>query len=185
MRVLTAMIALLATMTSAVELASKLDPAEDKMGLTQLLTSAMSKVNPKIMVVPAETEAGEYLNFTYSVRNETTGTDDLKFIDGHYHNTTRRTKEQFYTYMWKHACAFSKWVPTNQLLASGETNWANKDFSRFGFVGMNPVCYWGLIAVLWQKPLPVAQEVAHLEAIHGGLNGTYTHYNGYRGHNVE
>lgn len=64
--------------------------------------------------------------------------------------------------MWKHACAFSKWTPTNQYLHSikdkqNTVNWKELDLSRFGFIGSDKLCYWGLIAVLWQKPLPVLQ----------------------------
>ena len=46
------------------------------------------------------------------------GEDGLRHISGKYHNTTRITKEQYYTYMWKKACAYGKWIPTNQYLHS-------------------------------------------------------------------
>lgn len=56
------------------------------------------------------------------------------------------------------------------------------DLSRFGFIGSDRQCYWGLIAVLWQKPLPVAQEINHLKNVHGSLGGgTYDHYGTYGG----
>jgi hypothetical protein len=89
--------------------------------------------------------------------------------------------------MWKHACAYSKWTPTNQFLHSvkdkqKDYNWKDMDLSRFGFIGSNKQCYWGLIAVLWQKPLPVAQEINNLKATHGVLHGgKYDHYGTYGG----
>ena len=108
------------------------------------------------------------------------GKTELEVIDGLYANTTRVTKEQSYLYMWKHACAFSKWVPTNQFLhanyeaaKAGTINWQEKDLSRFGFIGSDKQCYWGLISVHWHKPLPVSQELDHLSTVYGGLKGTY------------
>ena len=57
------------------------------------------------------------------------------------------------------------------------------DLSRFGFIGSDKACYWGLIAVLWQKPLPVAQELADLRTTHKKLEGgAYAHYNNYGGY---
>ena len=46
------------------------------------------------------------------------------FLDGCYMNTTRSSAEQGeeaqnYKYMWKHACAYTKWVPSNQFMYSG------------------------------------------------------------------
>lgn len=29
--------------------------------------------------------------------------------------------------------------------------------TRFGFIGTQKICYWGLIGVMWVKPLPVWQ----------------------------
>ena len=85
--------------------------------------------------------------------------------------------------MWKKACAFSKWIPTNQFLHDVHTkkikvNWKEKDLSRFGFVGDKKECYWGLIAVLWQKPLPVAQEIGNMK----NVKGDYSHYGKYTGY---
>lgn len=88
-------------------------PEDDKMGLTQLLTSAMSKMGPKEITEPAADSKGAFIDkFPFQVGGEATP----RLIPGNYQNTTRKTAEQFYTYMWKHACAFSKWTPTNQYL---------------------------------------------------------------------
>lgn len=88
-------------------------------------------------------------------------------MPGHYQNTTRVDKDQSYTYMWKWQCVFTKWVPTNQYLhehaaeaALGTIQWTQLDLSRFGMIGTEEKCYWGLIAVHWLKPLPVHQELS-------------------------
>ena len=47
------------------------------------------------------------------------------------------------------------------------------DLSRFGFIGSEKICYWGLIAVMWITPLPVSQELAALREAHGTLIGNY------------
>ena len=60
--------------------------------------------------------------------------------------------------MWKHACAFTKWVPSNQFMYSGlDYNPAEMTLERFGFIGMDKRCFWGSIGVLWKRPLPVDQ----------------------------
>ena len=60
--------------------------------------------------------------------------------------------------MWKHACAFTKWVPSNQFMYSGlDYNPAEMTLERFGFIGMDKRCFWGSIGVLWKRPLPVEQ----------------------------
>ena len=88
------------------------------------------------------------------------------FLDGHYLNTTREEKRneatgqeaQHYLYMWKEACAYTKWVPSNQFMYSGlDYNEQTMTLERFGFIGMEKKCYWGSIGVLWKRPLPVEQ----------------------------
>lgn len=60
--------------------------------------------------------------------------------------------------MWKHACAFTKWVPSNQFMyANLDYNPQTMTLERFGFIGMDRKCYWGSIGVLWKRPLPVEQ----------------------------
>jgi len=41
----------------------------------------------------------------------------------------------------------------------GTIQWTQLDLSRFGMIGTDEKCYWGLIAVHWLKPLPVHQEL--------------------------
>mgnify|MGYP006096885791 CR=1 FL=1 len=88
------------------------------------------------------------------------------FLDGCYMNTTRQEgrneqtgeEAQHYLYMWKHACAFTKWVPSNQFMYSNlDYNDQTMTLERFGFIGMDKRCFWGAIGVLWKRPLPVQQ----------------------------
>jgi hypothetical protein len=70
--------------------------------------------------------------------------------EGYYFNTTRKAIDQFYTYMWKYQCAFTRWTPTNQYLHDKpKTNWNSNEITlaRFGFVGWDQKCYWGLFGV--------------------------------------
>ena len=60
--------------------------------------------------------------------------------------------------MWKHACAFTKWVPSNQFMYSNlDYDATTMTLERFGFIGMDKRCFWGSIGVLWKRPLPVEQ----------------------------
>ena len=88
------------------------------------------------------------------------------FLDGCYMNTTRSSERdeatgeeaQNYLYMWKHACAFTKWVPSNQFMYSNlDYDAETMTLERFGFIGMDKRCFWGAIGVLWKRPLPVLQ----------------------------
>jgi hypothetical protein len=88
------------------------------------------------------------------------------FLDGCYMNTTRTQERneatgeeaQHYLYMWKHACAFTKWVPSNQFMYTGlDYDDSTMTLERFGFIGMDKRCFWGSIGVLWKRPLPVDQ----------------------------
>ena len=93
------------------------------------------------------------------------------FLDGCYKNTTRQVgrneatgeEAQHYLYMWKHACAFTKWVPSNQFMyANLDYNEATMTLERFGFIGMDKRCFWGSIGVLWKRPLPVDQILPNM-----------------------
>lgn len=63
--------------------------------------------------------------------------------------------------MWRHACAFTKWIPSNQWLHEhpanplDEATFGDIELSRFGLVGRDKRCYWGLVGVLWKRPLPL------------------------------
>lgn len=86
------------------------------------------------------------------------------FLDGHYLNTTRLESRveatgeeaQAYLYMWKEACAYTRWVPSNQFMyADIDYNPDTMTLERFGFIGMDKKCFWGSIGVLWKRPLAV------------------------------
>jgi hypothetical protein len=68
--------------------------------------------------------------------------------------------------MWKHACAFTKWVPSNQFMyANLDYNDETMTLERFGFIGMDRRCFWGSIGVLWKRPLPVEQILPNVTAL--------------------
>ena len=83
--------------------------------------------------------------------------------------------------MWKWQCAFTRWTPSNQYLekhkmsGDGHTYMeSNKKItlSRFGFIGWDEKCYWGLFGVMWVKPLPIWQQLDSLKTTYGGLKGS-------------
>ena len=99
---------------------------------------------------------------TYLTKEGTGGA----FLEGWYMNTSRKTERneetgeeaQYYKYMWKKACSFTKWIPSNQFMyANLDYNPDTMTLERFGFIGMDRKCYWGSIGVLWKRPLPVEQ----------------------------
>lgn len=70
--------------------------------------------------------------------------------------TTGKTRN--YKFHWKYACAFTKWVPSNQFMNAGQNyDAASMTLERFGFIGMNKKCFWGMIGVEWITPLKVTQ----------------------------
>ena len=96
------------------------------------------------------------------------------FLDGCYMNTTRTQlkneetgeEAQHYLYMWKHACAFTKWVPSNQFMYGNiDYNAETMTLERFGFIGMNKRCFWGSIGLLWKRPLPVEQILPNITSL--------------------
>ena len=124
--------------------------------LSQSFASAFHMAPPKLMNSKGLGESeGTFLT------SEGTGG---AFLDGWYMNTTRKSERneqtgeeaQYYKYMWKKACAYTKWVPSNQFMyANLDYNPATMTLERFGFIGMDKKCYWGSIGVLWKRPLPV------------------------------
>ena len=142
---------------------AKTGDLEDKeTKLSQSIATAFNMKPPKLMnaTMPASNKllcppGGVTLNYAES---------GGAFLDGCYYNTTRtqardeQTGEeaQHYLYMWKHACAFTKWVPSNQFMyANIDYNADTMTLERFGFIGMDRRCFWGNIGVLWKRPLPV------------------------------
>merc|ERR1719498_1398804 len=133
--------------------------------LSQSFASAFHMAPPKLMTVDGLPLAGKNGCPTPGVALTNEGTKGA-FLDGCYLNTTRTSarneatgeEAQHYLYMWKHACAFTKWVPSNQFMYSGlDYNPQEMTLERFGFIGMDKRCFWGSIGVLWKRPLPVEQ----------------------------
>ncbi len=140
-----------------------MDEKETK--LSQSFASAFQMAPPKLMTTKPLPGAGagacpapgKALTYTAS---------GGAFIDGCYMNTTRTQardestgeEAQHYLYMWKHACAYTKWVPSNQFMYSNlDYDNSTMTLERFGFIGMEKKCFWGSIGVLWKRPLPINQ----------------------------
>ena len=125
---------------------SSIDQGDDK--LAQLLSTALAGAPPGDIKEPAMK-----------------GTDK----EGDTQTTNGLTKN--YKFNWKYACAFTKWTPTNQWMHDQEVNKnANGDMTkafnpqemtleRFGFIGTDKKCYWGMTAVFWVTPLKITQIV--------------------------
>ena len=61
-----------------------------------------------------------------------------------------------YQYFWKFVCAFTKWIPTNQFLHANEIyKPETMTLERFGFIGNDKKCFWGMVGVKWITPLKV------------------------------
>ena len=72
--------------------------------------------------------------------------------------TTNGHTYKNYQYFWKYVCAFTKWVPTNQFLhANRKYEEATMTLERFGFIGTDKKCFWGMVGVKWITPLKVEQ----------------------------
>ena len=70
--------------------------------------------------------------------------------------TTNGYTYKNYQYFWKFVCAFTKWIPTNQFLNAGhEYKEDTMTLERFGFIGTDKKCFWGMVGVKWITPLKV------------------------------
>ena len=157
--------AMLMACTEASSLRSlKTEDLDDKDSkLSQSFASAFQMEAPKLMTTTPLPNAGKGAcpGPGQKLTSEATGG---AFIDGCYMNTTRTQERnettgeeaQAYLYMWKHACAYTKWVPSNQFMYSNlDYDENTMTLERFGFIGMDKKCFWGSIGVLWKRPLPV------------------------------
>lgn len=148
---------------SATKLADSKDLDDKETKLSQSFASAFNMEPPKLMTtkpLPQGAEGG----CPNPGQMLTSAKSGGAFLDGCYMNTTRSQERneatgeeaQSYLYMWKHACAFTKWVPSNQFMYSNLDYDANTmTLERFGFIGMDKKCFWGSIGILWKRPLPV------------------------------
>ena len=75
--------------------------------------------------------------------------------------TTNGWTYKNYQYFWKFVCAFTKWIPTNQFLSAGANTWDPETMTleRFGFIGTEKKCFWGMVGVKWITPLKVEQII--------------------------
>ena len=107
----------------------------DDSHLAQLITSALAGAPP-----------GEITEPTSSANDK----ENAKQIT--------KGKTPNYEFHWKYACAFTKWTPTNQFLHAGKKyDAATMTLERFGFIGEEKKCYWGMVGVFWVTPLKVVQ----------------------------
>ena len=114
-------------------------------GFRSLLAQVMHQVDPKVIPTASDGEKGTELNL-----KKTGGA----FRQGVYFNTTRIDLNQHYVYMWQVACSYQRYSPTNQFLYAGLKR-KDLDFSRFGLIGYDKDCFFGLIGVMWRQPVPV------------------------------
>ena len=146
-----ASIAALIGVTAAIQKAPAshgLNQKEDEVDarLNQLMTTAFAGAKPGVILEPTAT----------SHPNPTE--NQVVMTEGYTKN---------YQFRWKYACAFTKWTPTNQWMHDQQKNHqANGSFKnafdpskmtleRFGFIGEDKKCYWGMTAVYWVTPLKV------------------------------
>ena len=105
--------------------------------LAQLVTTALAGAPPGEIAEPG-------------VVKGVTKEGDLTTTNGHTYKN--------YQYFWKHVCAFTKWIPTNQYLHAGKLYKAEEmTLERFGFIGTDKKCFWGMVGVKWITPLKVEQ----------------------------
>lgn len=120
--------------------------------LSKTVVTAFKMMEPHIKGQPDKEvpkEKGKYLT-----AKNTGGA----FTDGWYYNTTRTELDGklHYLYMWKSVCSFTKMVPINQFLFSGQKYDPEKmNINNFGLIGVDMRCHWGSIGVLWKKPVKV------------------------------
>ena len=122
------------------------NPSESDDKLAQLISSALAGAPP-----------GEINEAVVKA----TDTEGMRQV------TTGHTKN--YKFHWQYVCAFTKWTPTNQWLHAAENGGklANgkpmlydpktMTLERFGFIGEDKKCYWGMTGVEWVTPLKVNQ----------------------------
>ena len=123
------------------------DPADQKNveagKLAQVVTQALAGAPPGEITMPLKSAANDIEN-------------DVQMTKG---------KTINYEYFWKYACAWTRWVPTNQFLHCHEQkdpeclyDKTKMTLERFGFIGMNKKCFWGMVGVKWITPLKVDQK---------------------------
>ena len=106
---------------------------KDENDLSQLMSSALAGAKPGII-------------------NEPVGKGTDKELD----KQVTSGKAKNYKFHWQYACAFTKWIPSNQFMHAGKAYDAKSmTLERFGFIGMDKKCFWGMIGVEWITPLKI------------------------------
>lgn len=81
--------------------------------MNQIMSEHVNNLDPRVIVMPEPGfQGGTPLTYEGS---------GGAFDNGLYYNTTRiEENHQYYKYMWKHACAYTKWTPSNQFLHANQ-----------------------------------------------------------------
>ena len=115
--------------------------------LAQLVTTALAGAPPGEIREP-------------EVVTKATTADKTKWTTEGALTTTNGWTYKNYQYFWKFVCAFTKWIPTNQFLNAGKTYVDEMmTLERFGFIGTDKKCFWGMVGVKWITPLKVEQLI--------------------------
>ena len=123
--------------------------------VTALLLSASVAANDTSMEILADTQTDDKLStlITTALSGAKPGTITIPE-----HSATDKEGETKittgtplnYQFHWKYACAYTKWAPTNQYLNAGRTvDLKTMTLERFGFIGMDKKCFWGMVGVNW------------------------------------
>ena len=93
----------------------------------------------------------------------------LSKVDGALIGKRTTTSNLGYTYHWQWVCEYMTWTPTNQFIFDHRTfDPKTMTLHRFGMIGWNKDCFWGMTGVMWIQPLQVNQIVPH------ATNGDWT-----------
>ena len=86
----------------------------------------------------------------------------LSKTDGSLIGQRTTTSNLGYTYHWQWVCEYMTWTPTNQFIFDHRTfDPKTMTLHRFGMIGWNKDCFWGMTGVMWIQPLQVNQIVPH------------------------
>jgi hypothetical protein len=139
------------------------------------LASATEVVPEETNEVEVETEAGEVkeqqdTHLAQLVIQAIKGTDPrvipkprgISKTNANLIGRRTRTSNLGYTYHWQWVCEYMTWTPTNQFIFDHRSfDPKTMTLHRFGMIGWNKDCYWGMTGVKWIQPLQVNQIVPH------------------------
>merc|ERR550514_2495654 len=123
-----------------VEIASGVMHEQQDTHLAQLIVNAVKGTEPRVIPKPR----------------------GLSKTDAALIGNTQKTSNLGYTYHWQWVCEYMTWTPTNQFIFDHRTfDPKTMTLHRFGMIGWNKDCFWGMTGVMWIQPLQVNQIVPH------------------------